>query len=164
LRLVLSAGAPVPVATLRSTAALCPAAGLHTPYGMTECLPVADIELGEIEAAVLSDTGVGGVCVGRPVAGVDLLIAPLSFDASVTRPKAWPARVGPHACVRPLCNGGRRCGPSVTCRSTSATTPTSIGPQSRAGPTTCWPGGEPVARGDPVKVLVTGAGSLLARR
>ena len=81
LRLVLSAGAPVPIATLRATAELCPAAELHTPYGMTECLPVADIELADIEAARRSDTGVGGVCVGMPVAGVDVRIAPLGFDA-----------------------------------------------------------------------------------
>ena len=45
LRLVLSAGAPVPIATLRATSQRCvPRAELHTPYGMTECLPVADID------------------------------------------------------------------------------------------------------------------------
>ena len=77
VRLVLSAGAPVPVATLRATAALCPRAELHTPYGMTECLPVADVELREIEQAVGA-----GVCVGRPVQGVEVLIAPLGFDAA----------------------------------------------------------------------------------
>lgn len=81
LRLVLSAGAPVPIATLRATAELCPDAELHTPYGMTECLPVADIELGDIEVARRGDAGVGGVCVGRPVVGVDVLIAPLGFEA-----------------------------------------------------------------------------------
>ena len=78
LRLVLSAGAPVPIATLRATAALCPNAELHTPYGMTECLPVADIDLTAIDVA-----GAGnGVCVGQPVPGVSLLIAPLGLDAN----------------------------------------------------------------------------------
>ena len=77
VRLVLSAGAPVPIATLRATAALCPAAELHTPYGMTECLPVADIDLTHIDAAGPGD----GVCVGLPVPGVDVLIAPLGLDA-----------------------------------------------------------------------------------
>ena len=77
VRLVLSAGAPVPVATLRATAELCPGAELHTPYGMTECLPVADVELREIEHAVGA-----GVCVGRPVEGVEVLIAPLGFEAA----------------------------------------------------------------------------------
>jgi olefin beta-lactone synthetase len=79
VRLALSAGAPVPVATLRAMSALTPGAEWHTPYGMTECLPVADVSLTEIEAV-----GAGrGVCVGQPVAGVDLMVAPLGFDASV---------------------------------------------------------------------------------
>jgi olefin beta-lactone synthetase len=78
VRLVLSAGAPVPVATLRSMAVLCPTAELHTPYGMTECLPVADIELARIE-----QVSGAGVCVGVPVPGVEVMIAPLSFDASI---------------------------------------------------------------------------------
>ena len=79
VRLLLSAGAPVPVATLRSMAALCPAAELHTPYGMTESLPVADISLAEIEAV-----GAGrGVCVGHPVAGASVLIAPLATISSL---------------------------------------------------------------------------------
>jgi acyl-CoA synthetase (AMP-forming)/AMP-acid ligase II len=77
VRLVLSAGAPVPIATLRATAARCPSAHLHTPYGMTECLPVADVSLEQIEAA-----GPGaGVCVGAPVPGADVMVAPLGFDA-----------------------------------------------------------------------------------
>ena len=80
VRLVLSAGAPVPVATLRAMARLCPVAELHTPYGMTECLPVADIDLARIDAAgTLSG---GGVCVGLPVAGARVAIAPLGFDAT----------------------------------------------------------------------------------
>ena len=83
VRLVLSAGAPVPVATLRATAVLCSSAILHTPYGMTECLPVADIELAEIES-VTSAAGATrrGVCVGAPVQRVDVMIAPLGFDAA----------------------------------------------------------------------------------
>jgi olefin beta-lactone synthetase len=80
VRLVLSAGAPVPIATLRATAALFPAAQLHTPYGMTECLPVADVSLGQIDDAGPGD----GVCVGQPVAGVEVLVAPLDFNASAT--------------------------------------------------------------------------------
>lgn len=78
VRLALSAGAPVPVATLRAMSVLTPGAEWHTPYGMTECLPVADVSLTQIETA-----GVGrGVCVGHPVAGVDVMVAPLGFDAS----------------------------------------------------------------------------------
>jgi acyl-coenzyme A synthetase/AMP-(fatty) acid ligase/pimeloyl-ACP methyl ester carboxylesterase len=78
LRLVLSAGAPVPIATLRAVATLCPAAELHTPYGMTECLPVAGVDLTTLDAV-----GAGrGVCVGHPVEGAVVSIAPLGFDAS----------------------------------------------------------------------------------
>jgi acyl-coenzyme A synthetase/AMP-(fatty) acid ligase len=70
LRLVMSAGAPVPVRTLEAMARLAPVAVLHTPYGMTECLPVASFDLDGILAA-----GAGaGVCVGVPVPGCDVVI------------------------------------------------------------------------------------------
>ncbi len=82
IRLVLSAGAPVPIATLRATARLCPDAELHTPYGMTECLPVADIELAVIESVTGDGSSSAGVCVGAPVDGARVLIAPLGFEAS----------------------------------------------------------------------------------
>jgi cis-3-alkyl-4-acyloxetan-2-one decarboxylase / olefin beta-lactone synthetase len=73
IRLMLSAGAPVPLPLLRAVQEVLPNAGLHTPYGMTECLPVTDISLPEIEAA-----GAGnGVCVGRPLPGVRLGISAL---------------------------------------------------------------------------------------
>lgn len=89
-RLVLSAGAPVPVATLRAVAGLCPAAELHTPYGMTECLPVADVSLVEIEAAPADR----GVCVGRPVVGADAMVVPLGFDAGGTVTAVAPGESG----------------------------------------------------------------------
>lgn len=98
VRLVLSAGAPVPIATLRATAALAPRAELHTPYGMTECLPVADVELAERERAADSADG-AGVCVGRPVDGVELLIAPLDFDAA-TAVASLPAATTGEVLVR----------------------------------------------------------------
>jgi acyl-coenzyme A synthetase/AMP-(fatty) acid ligase/pimeloyl-ACP methyl ester carboxylesterase len=73
VRLVMSAGAPVPAALLREVAQVLPAAELHTPYGMTEVLPVSDISLPEIEAA-----GPGnGVCVGQPRPGVEIRLSPL---------------------------------------------------------------------------------------
>ena len=79
LRVVFSAGAPVPSEILHAVAGLAPNATLHTPYGMTEVLPVADVELGEIVAAEAADPD-GGVCVGRPVAGAQVRIVPLDFD------------------------------------------------------------------------------------
>ena len=73
LRLVLSAGAPVSRRILRAFAALTPRAELHTPYGMTEILSVADVDL-----TVLDDVGPGrGVCVGTPLAQVEVRIEPL---------------------------------------------------------------------------------------
>ena len=51
-----------------------PVAEPHTPYGMTEALPVTDVTLDEIEAAGAGD----GVCVGRPVPDVEISISPLS--------------------------------------------------------------------------------------
>ena len=70
VRLVMSAGAPVPIETLRAISMLCPSAALHTPYGMTEVLPVADISLAQRRAV-----GEGrGVCVGQPVDGCHVII------------------------------------------------------------------------------------------
>ncbi len=79
LRIVFSAGAPVQLQTLRAVAVLASSASLHTPYGMTEVLPVSDIDLTEIERAELDDPR-GGVCVGRPVDGAEVRIAELGFD------------------------------------------------------------------------------------
>ena len=74
LRLVLSAGAPVSARILHAFSRLAPQAELHTPYGMTEVLSVADVDL-----TTLDEVGPGkGVCVGRPVDGVDVRIEPLA--------------------------------------------------------------------------------------
>jgi olefin beta-lactone synthetase len=76
VRLLMSAGAPVPASLLRSLQAVLPAADPHTPYGMTEVLPVTDVSLAGIEAAGTGD----GVCVGRPLPGVEVRVSPLSAD------------------------------------------------------------------------------------
>ncbi|WP_229673613.1 alpha/beta fold hydrolase [Nakamurella endophytica] len=80
VRVLTSAGAPVPAVLLRRLQALLPDATLHTPYGMTEALPVADIDLAGIEAAGPGD----GVCVGRPVPGVRVQVSPLGPDGRPT--------------------------------------------------------------------------------
>ena len=74
IRLLMSAGAPVPTPLLHDLRRTFPAAEPHTPYGMTEALPVTDITLDEIEAAGAGD----GVCVGRPAPGVEVRISALS--------------------------------------------------------------------------------------
>jgi acyl-CoA synthetase (AMP-forming)/AMP-acid ligase II/pimeloyl-ACP methyl ester carboxylesterase len=83
LRVVFSAGAPVPSETLHAMSELAPEASLHTPYGMTEALPVADINLDQIDQAEADDP-FGGVCVGWPVKGAKLRIASLAFDPETT--------------------------------------------------------------------------------
>ncbi|MBB3342551.1 olefin beta-lactone synthetase [Luteimonas sp. RC10] len=68
VRRVTSAGAPVPpdiVATM--LALLPPEASLWTPYGATECLPVAVVEGRELLALRTRTEQGAGTCVGRPV-------------------------------------------------------------------------------------------------
>ena len=77
--LLLSAGAPIPEPLLSRVQDLTPNAALHTPYGMTEALPVTDISLEGIRAA-----GAGnGVCVGTAVSGARIAIAALAPDGTV---------------------------------------------------------------------------------
>ncbi len=80
VRLLLSAGAPVRPELLRSARSLFPNASAHTPYGMTEMLPVADISLAGIDDAASHDGD--GVCVGRPLPTVDVMIDPLANDGT----------------------------------------------------------------------------------
>ncbi|MFL4472386.1 alpha/beta fold hydrolase [Paeniglutamicibacter sp. MACA_103] len=89
--LLLSAGAPIPEPLLAKVQELVPAARVHTPYGMTEALPVTDIDLAGIRAA-----GAGnGVCVGTPVAGAKVAIAPLDADGNAgDQPQETPDTTG----------------------------------------------------------------------
>ncbi len=96
VRLVMSAGAPVGVGILRSIRSVMPNAEIHTPYGMTEVLPVADASLVEIDEAGAGD----GVCVGRPVSGVDVAISPLDPSGAATAPLTRDAGVVGEVCVR----------------------------------------------------------------
>ncbi|MGY1591420.1 alpha/beta fold hydrolase [Geodermatophilus sp. SYSU D00708] len=96
VRLLMSAGAPVPASLLRSLRAVLPAADAHTPYGMTEVLPVTDVSLAGIEAAGTGD----GVCVGRPLPGVDVRISPLSADGRADGELTDRPGVPGEVCVR----------------------------------------------------------------
>ncbi|MDF9749142.1 alpha/beta fold hydrolase [Arthrobacter sp. ES3-54] len=88
VELLLSAGAPVPEPLLAEVQRLLPRASLHTPYGMTEALPVTDISLEQIraagaDAAAGTVAGAGnGVCVGWPVHGACLAVIPLAADGT----------------------------------------------------------------------------------
>ena len=79
VRLLLGAGAPVPAALLHAGARLCPTAEVHTPYGMTEVLPVTDIDLTGSRDRRRRATG-DGVCVGRPVPGVRVAVSAARRD------------------------------------------------------------------------------------
>jgi acyl-CoA synthetase (AMP-forming)/AMP-acid ligase II/pimeloyl-ACP methyl ester carboxylesterase len=96
VRLLMSAGAPVPARLLRSLRQVLPGAEAHTPYGMTEALPVTDVSLDEIEAAGSGE----GVCVGRPVPGVEVRTSPLSALGSPEGQLTAQAGVRGEVCVR----------------------------------------------------------------
>jgi acyl-CoA synthetase (AMP-forming)/AMP-acid ligase II len=86
LRRVLSAGAAVRPAILDGMIELLPAGvQVFTPYGATESLPVASIGSAEIlsETRPLTDRG-AGICVGHPVAGVQVSIIAITDDPVAT--------------------------------------------------------------------------------
>ena len=83
LRRVTSAGAPVPPAVVERMQAMLPEDGeIWTPYGATECLPVAVIEGRELRATrAATETG-AGTCVGRAVAPHEVRIIAIT-DAAI---------------------------------------------------------------------------------
>ena len=96
VRLLMSAGAPVPAELLRKVSLLVPNAELHTPYGMTEVLPVADIDLDEIDRAGDGD----GVCVGFPISGAEVAISPLDESGDATGDLVTDPEVRGEICIR----------------------------------------------------------------
>jgi acyl-CoA synthetase (AMP-forming)/AMP-acid ligase II len=78
----ISAGAAVPVDAIRKmNSALQSEAKIFTPYGATECLPVASISSHELDERVLSRTLNGeGICVGKAVSPNDLRIMAIKDD------------------------------------------------------------------------------------
>jgi acyl-coenzyme A synthetase/AMP-(fatty) acid ligase len=75
---------------------LLPAAEAHAPYGMTEVLPVADIDLVGLDEAGLGN----GVCVGLPVPGVQVELAPLGPDGVPSQERTTDPEVTGEVCVR----------------------------------------------------------------
>ncbi|WP_025777116.1 alpha/beta fold hydrolase [Brevibacterium sp. VCM10] len=75
VELVLSAGAPVPLDLMDAIAEVFPNASIHSPYGMTEGLLLTDIDRDGVAEA--DATGGLGVCVGQPIDGVELALAPI---------------------------------------------------------------------------------------
>jgi acyl-CoA synthetase (AMP-forming)/AMP-acid ligase II len=94
LRRVISAGAPASAPAIERFSRLLPeGVQVYTPYGATEALPVANIGSREIlnETRHLTDQG-KGVCIGRPVAGMQVFVIPISdkpipeWDESLSLP------------------------------------------------------------------------------
>ena len=87
LRRTLSAGAPVGRSVIeRVRKMLPPGADLHTPYGATECLPVASISASELladDVAVRNASG-GGVCVGKPIRDNEIRIIKVTDEPIVS--------------------------------------------------------------------------------
>ena len=80
VRRVISAGAAMPVATVRRLQKTLPAdAEVFTPYGATECLPVASVSGTELNDQVEQRTAAGeGTCIGYPVAPNRVRIIPVT--------------------------------------------------------------------------------------
>ncbi|MFS8063030.1 MAG: olefin beta-lactone synthetase [Luteimonas sp.] len=85
LQRVLSAGAPVPADVVAAMRALLPEdAQLWTPYGATECLPVAAIEGRELQATRERTQSGAGTCVGSPVTPNEVRIIAID-DAAIAQ-------------------------------------------------------------------------------
>ena len=82
LKRVLSAGAPVhPKVIDRIHQALGDQADIHTPYGATECLPVATISGRELAGGLSEGNKQGqGICVGKPLEANQVRIITISDD------------------------------------------------------------------------------------
>jgi acyl-CoA synthetase (AMP-forming)/AMP-acid ligase II len=79
---VTSAGAPVPANVVARMRELLPAdAQFWTPYGATECLPVAVIEGRELQATREATEAGAGTCVGRAVSPNRVRIIAIDDDA-----------------------------------------------------------------------------------
>ena len=82
---VTSAGAPVPPEVVEKIRALLPEdAQFWTPYGATECLPVAVIEGRELQSTRAQTEQGAGTCVGRQVAPNEVRIIAID-DAPIDR-------------------------------------------------------------------------------
>ncbi len=82
---VTSAGAPVPPEVVEKIRALLPeGAQFWTPYGATECLPVAVIEGRELQSTRARTEAGAGTCVGRPVAPNEVRIIAIDDAPTAT--------------------------------------------------------------------------------
>jgi acyl-coenzyme A synthetase/AMP-(fatty) acid ligase len=83
LRRILTAGAPInPAMMEKYDGVLSEGVSFHTPYGATECLPVATISSAEVLGETAQMTRKGkGLCVGKPVNRMQVKILEITDDA-----------------------------------------------------------------------------------
>jgi acyl-CoA synthetase (AMP-forming)/AMP-acid ligase II len=82
LRCVISAGAPVPAGTVEKIRGLCgPEARFWTPYGATECLPVAVIEGAQLQLTRVGTDQGFGTCIGWPLPENTVRLIKISDEA-----------------------------------------------------------------------------------
>lgn len=120
LRRVTSAGAPVPPDVVARMQQLMPEDGeIWTPYGATECLPVAVIEGRELRQTRIATEAGAGTCVGRPVAGNTVRLIAISDEAipewSQTRAVA-PGDVGEITVAGPSATDSYHARPEATAK------------------------------------------------
>ncbi len=109
LKRIISAGAPVPTDILAQLEGMLSSdCEIFTPYGATEALPVCSIGSHEILQHTAAKTATGhGICVGRPVDGIDLKIIRIT-DAPLA---SWDdVEILPTGSIGEICV----CGPQVT--------------------------------------------------
>lgn len=90
IRMVGTAGAPVSRQLLARAELVFPKASFHTPYGMTEVLPVTSALAASLPA---TDSG-RGVCVGKPLAQVDVEIRPIGATTTLIGSSLGPGALG----------------------------------------------------------------------
>lgn len=75
LKRILMAGAPVPTKLYELYEKVAPNATVHSPYGATECLPIASISQQEVLSYTRKKTEQGkGTCVGYPLPEIEIKI------------------------------------------------------------------------------------------
>jgi len=96
LKRVLSAGAPVHAKVIdRVHRALGEHADIHTPYGATECLPVATISGRELSGGLSAGNRAGkGICVGKPLAANEVRIIAITDNAIDLAEQALDVQAG----------------------------------------------------------------------
>ncbi|MCK7595524.1 olefin beta-lactone synthetase [Pseudomarimonas salicorniae] len=120
LKRVTSAGAPVPPDVVARMQRLLPEDGeIWTPYGATECLPVAVIEGRELRETRIATEAGAGTCIGRPVAGNTVRLIAITDavieDWSATLPVA-PGTVGEITVAGPSATDSYHARPEATAR------------------------------------------------